>query len=487
MKCPKCSNEIKDGYLYCDKCGEEIRIVPDFEATFDDKINISFTDDIDSDVVLEELSKVETKEIDAEINKEATREIDIKSSGLGANVTNKTSDDRIIIKALVFAGAICVVLVIMGILVNGRLNMYYSVDSQYEKAFEQYESGRYDESIKTLKHALSIDPSDLRLRSLLADNYYNLKKYDESNALLYEMLELYPDDPAILEKIIRNNEEKGDYQAISILLENEKDSSLGDEYSKYISENVEFSVPAGDYYEAINLELYAGENAVIYYTLDGSDPNDKSMMYNEPLILEDGEYTIKAIAINGFGIKSDVSEATYYIDFDVPEKPIVLTKAGTYNVPVLVEVKISDYDLCYYTIDGEDPTSDDMLYQGPFAMYIDKHTYKFATISSKGTSSEVVEIELNAELITLIDMDMAKTNIINYKTATGTISPDYTYKCEQAYEYNNSTYYIVNEYTKSGEDEVQTGNHYAVDVLTGLTFRAILNKSTGAYSLEALL
>ena len=37
MKCPKCGNEIEDGKLYCGVCGEEIRIVPDFDATADIK------------------------------------------------------------------------------------------------------------------------------------------------------------------------------------------------------------------------------------------------------------------------------------------------------------------------------------------------------------------------------------------------------------------------------------------------------------------
>lgn len=487
MKCPKCGNEIKDGYLYCDKCGEEIRIVPDFEASFEEKINISFTDDIDSDVVIEELNKVETKEIDKEINKEATREIDIKSKGLFDNKPKNTSDDKPIIKALVFTGAICVVLVILGILINSKVNTYYSLDEQYEKAFEQYDAGNYDDSVKTLKHAMSIDSDDHRIKILLADNYFCLHKYDESNAILYEILEDFKDDPVIIEKIIANNDANGDYQATSVLLQNVSDESIRNKYAEYFADNVSFSVPGGDYSEIINLELKSNDNCKIYYTLDGNEPNDRSMLYTEPIVMDNGEYTVKAISINDLGIKSEITEASYNIDFDIPDKPVILTKEGTYNVPVNVEVSISDYDLCYYTIDGDDPTKDDLLYQGPIAMYIDRHTYKFATISSKGVSSEVAEIELNAELITLIDMDTAKNNIISYKTAKGTLNPDYSYKCEQAYEYNNSTYFIINEYSGSGDEENQTGNHYAVDVLTGLTFRAILNKSTGEYTFEALL
>ena len=487
MKCPKCGNEIKDGYLYCDKCGEEIRIVPDFDASDEDKINISFTDDIDTDGVIDELSKVETKEIAKEIDKEATREISIDKKKSHEKLDSNTPDDKFIIKALVLAGAICVVLVIIGLFVNNQVNSYYSVDNQYEKAFEQYENGEYDGSIKTLKHAMSIDSKDTRIKTLLADNYYSLAKYDESNAILYELLELYPDDLVIIEKIIANDEAKGDYSAINMLLQDISDEAIKEQYSKYIASNVVFSVPSGDYNEIINLELTSNDGSIIYYTTDGSEANENSYRYSEPLTLDNGEYIINAIAINDFGIKSENLACNYNVDFEVPDAPVVMTKSATYNVPALIEVNFADYDLCYYTIDGEEPTVDDNLYQGPIAMYIGDHTYKFAVISSKGVSSEVVEANINTELITLVDMDMAKTNLINYKMSKGTINPDYSYKCEQAYEYNNSTYYIINEYVKTSEDEVQTGNHYAVDVLTGLTFRAILNKSTGNYSLEALL
>ena len=38
MKCPNCGEELKEGFLYCEKCGEEIRIVPDFEPEIENSI-----------------------------------------------------------------------------------------------------------------------------------------------------------------------------------------------------------------------------------------------------------------------------------------------------------------------------------------------------------------------------------------------------------------------------------------------------------------
>lgn len=484
MKCPKCGSEIKEGHLYCEKCGEEIRIVPDFDATVDEKINISFTDDIDTAGVIEELGKVATKEIGKSLELEATKEINLDLDIKQDQLSDKKPGDKLIVKALVMTGAICAVLALLGYLINTKVNNYYSVDNQYEAAFEQFEDGDYEKSIKTLKHAISISPDDIRLKILVADNYFMLEKYDESNAVLYEILNDFPEDTTIYEKIIKNNESKQDYNAINTLLEELDNDELKQKYSKYFTGSVNFSVDSGSYNEIINLELSSSDGAKIYYTLDGSEANEKSLVYTKPLEFDSGEYVVNAIAVNDFGIKSENEVREYVVDFFVPDSPVIKTKSGVYNVPTPVEVSFADYDICYYTIDGEDPTLEDEKYVGPIPMYIGKHIYKFATISNKGVSSEVVSVEITLDLIVLIDMEIAHNSIESWKAATG--STDYKYKCEQACVYNNSTYYIINEYSETSEGKELTGNHYAVDVLTGLPYRALLNKSTGQYTLEAL-
>ncbi len=38
MKCPNCGEEMKEGHLICEACGNEIRIVPDFEPEIENSI-----------------------------------------------------------------------------------------------------------------------------------------------------------------------------------------------------------------------------------------------------------------------------------------------------------------------------------------------------------------------------------------------------------------------------------------------------------------
>ena len=44
MQCPKCGEKLNKGRLYCENCGEEIRIVPDFEPEIESRIDIAMSE-----------------------------------------------------------------------------------------------------------------------------------------------------------------------------------------------------------------------------------------------------------------------------------------------------------------------------------------------------------------------------------------------------------------------------------------------------------
>ena len=62
MKCPKCGYEIPEGHLLCEKCGSEIKIVPDFEIDVENSISETLStiaDDVSpEEKKQEQLSKV---------------------------------------------------------------------------------------------------------------------------------------------------------------------------------------------------------------------------------------------------------------------------------------------------------------------------------------------------------------------------------------------------------------------------------------------
>ena len=74
-----------------------------------------------------------------------------------------------------------------------------------------------------------------------------------------------------------------------------------------------FSMASGTYYEAIEVEITcATEGATIYYTTDGTDPDENSEIYTEPIMVEES-MTIKAIAMMEGYDNSGIASVNYVI------------------------------------------------------------------------------------------------------------------------------------------------------------------------------
>ncbi len=80
-----------------------------------------------------------------------------------------------------------------------------------------------------------------------------------------------------------------------------------------------FNIESGTYIENQEIEISAADGAQIFYTTDGSDPDEKSEVYEGPVLLENG-CVIKAVAVSDELGSSSVSKAEIAIvKIDVPE------------------------------------------------------------------------------------------------------------------------------------------------------------------------
>ena len=67
MKCHKCGAYIPEGHMYCDECGAEIKIVPDFEPEIENEIASTMSSIAGTFVKDENKKKREVQEKDEEI------------------------------------------------------------------------------------------------------------------------------------------------------------------------------------------------------------------------------------------------------------------------------------------------------------------------------------------------------------------------------------------------------------------------------------
>lgn len=100
-------------------------------------------------------------------------------------------------------------------------------------------------------------------------------------------------------------------------------------------------------------------NDVIYYTIDGQEPSEKSILYSSPVHL-DRNVTVKAIAING-DKKSDVSQ--YTVRVFVASPPVIKVDKTTVSITTSTEDA-----LIFYTIDGTTPDNKSRKYEGEFSL-----------------------------------------------------------------------------------------------------------------------
>ncbi len=130
----------------------------------------------------------------------------------------------------------------------------------------------------------------------------------------------------------------------------------------------------------------AQDDAVIYYTLDGSNPTEESLRYTAPFTL-DHNAVVKAIA-----------KAPEYADSFVET-----LKVDSYKVsdPVIEFANLSLYFTCategasiYYTLDGSDPVTYGVLYTKPVAIS-NSCTVKVVAKRDGYNDSEVVTYELD--------------------------------------------------------------------------------------------
>ena len=104
------------------------------------------------------------------------------------------------------------------------------------------------------------------------------------------------------------------------------------------------------------IEMSAAEGVSIYYTLDGTSPDNNSTPYTEPFVLNEVA-TIKAIAYNG-AIHSDITTHNFTSPYTV--KPTITSNGAT--------ITITGTGSFYYTTDGTEPDTDSTPYTVPFTL-----------------------------------------------------------------------------------------------------------------------
>lgn len=179
--------------------------------------------------------------------------------------------------------------------------------------------------------------------------------------------------------------------------------------------------------DRLAVTLKNDNNALMYYTMDGSTPNVDSTKYSGEIELSKTT-TLKTVSFDN-GKYSEVVELTYIKDTNIPSDVKADKVAGKYTKPIKVTLSNEDNLAIYYTIDGSTPSKTSskyttpisigettvlkaVTYQGDSAGNVMTFKYQYPTVPSEVTAS-IPETKFTSsktvELISDIDANIYYT------------------------------------------------------------------------------
>lgn len=286
MKCKKCGAEIPDGNLYCEKCGEEITIVPLFEPELETQI-------------VESLHKISDEVLEQTVN----------------NKSKITNDKYHYLKLVI-------VMVLISLIVGAIALIYLFNSSLYQmnRANSYVIEGDYEKAIEHFKRSLEREPDNrAEIYMYMIDCYENLGYDGQYEEYLLRIISI-PEKTETQEfiayaKLIQFYKDGNSFQTINTLLKNCNNDKIRERFKEYLVDSPEFHHEEGVYTEIIPLKITSPQGYSIYYTLDGTVPNNESLKYTEPIFLDNGIYEFHAVCMSEYGVYSDVVTKKYEIIF----------------------------------------------------------------------------------------------------------------------------------------------------------------------------
>lgn len=465
MQCPNCGAEIPNDKLICEACGAELEIISDFEL------------DVESEM-RDTLNNIAKEEFGDEFEDDEDLNF-IDDPNLLSMILSGQAGGKLF---YVILALLVVVVIFFGVKFGKKISSQNTLDFQLESANAAIEEGDYLTAIEYFEKAYEFD-SNLDYLFTIANLYNSLGRENDSLMMLKEIASTEGADVNSVreayQKVISLYEASESYEEIALFLEDCRDETVKDWYKKYMVEEPVFSYESGTYEETLVLKLTTDLPGKIYYSMDASAPTTSSPVYDTPIFLEYGSYSVSAVYVNDFGVSSEVVKNKYLIDVDFVFEPEIITPSGEYNKATLIEAEVPPQYSLYYTTDGKEPNKNSNQYINPIPMPLGETTYRFVEFASDGTKSSVIEKTYVLKYNSAITAENAPPYLKRKLTERGVLSNEagfkdgisgqFIYGFTTAYYFEGKgDFFLIVEYISDEYGNLsKTGDIYAMHVIDG--------------------
>lgn len=264
-------------------------------------------------------------------------------------------------------------------------NSYIGVVNQGYRALQ---AGEYSTAEKAFQRAIRKDSKKAEAYTGMAQMYIQQKTEEKGEDIFLKAIDAQPANAELYQAAIDFYIKTEQNDKISSLLEGCDDKVLA-AVSSYVSEMPVFSLDEGTYSEVQQVTLTG--KGTVYYTTDDTEPTKSSTKYEEPVLLDEGTTTIRAVAYNKKGIPSLIAARTYTIEIPIEDAPAVTPSTGQYITATQITIQVPEGYRAYYTTDGTTPSAGSTLYTGPIDMPEGTTIFSAVLVSDSGKMTQVTK------------------------------------------------------------------------------------------------
>ena len=441
MKCEYCGYEIPEGMLYCESCGREVRIVPDYnplddmlteqirgaingEDGYEDYLDYGPIGDREARGAGRNTGRGTNRDMGGGVSRSTGRNaggagrmtardmggaerstsrdvrggVSRNTSSRRVNGTENMSErdrkrrqaERKKAKKRKRMGCLFVIFLMIAAVAGGVFYLYRnSYQGIISRGNQALKAGELNQAIAYFERGIKKDETKKDAYIGLAKVYIAKKDLDWAESIFLEAVKKQPKNADIYQAYVEFYMDTDQKEKIPLLLE-DVDGDVAERLAGYIVADPGFSLDDSEVYEDVQeLSLTTEEGYTIYYTDDGSEATIRSKKYTEPIQLGEGVSEISALAVDEKGVPGLPVKKSYTVELPIVDAPAVSPSTGQYSSAVQIEIKVPEGYEAYYTTNGEDPSTASSKYMGPIDMPEGETLFKAILVNSKGRASGI--------------------------------------------------------------------------------------------------